>query len=190
MPARFVLSLSCLTSHPDFRTVLEKYQTPAAKFQAGLKSALAGAFGFRADLAAAVQRDAGATIVGVTSTVQHVPATTSLTADADLKQLLWLQDSLMDVYTSYRSVVLEHAALAEASSLPALHSYLKFARQQLDDDNDEEAGQINTLNGVADVLHFLHLTVSATLCHWGQPQYQRLPLGPRWVRSPMNCVLK
>ena len=76
-------------------------------------------------LAAAAQRDAGATIVNVTSAVQHIPHVGSLQQAELAGTVSLLQETLMQVYTSYRGVVSKHTAVAALVQSPAVLRYLE-----------------------------------------------------------------
>jgi len=118
--------------HQYFHTSAELLllSTPASKFEGGLRCALGGAFGVDASLAAAAQRDAGATIVNVTSSVQHIPHVSTLATGNLSQTLTLLQESLMDVYTAYRGVVQKHSGLANLVQSSVLLHFLEYTCRQ------------------------------------------------------------
>ena len=159
-------------------TELLSLSTPAAKFESGLRCALGGAFGVDVSLAAAAQRDAGATIVNVTSTVQHIPHVGGLKQPELAGTLSLLQETLMEVYTSYRGVVAKHASLAAMVQAPALLQFLQQSSVQHDDFPHEDP----TLPDM-DVTEYLQSQVSEPACQcgcrnaaWQLPSVTRLPV--------------
>ena len=137
------------------RAELLKLSTPAAKFEAGLRCALGGAFGVDVSLAAAAQRDAGATIVNVTSAVQHIPHVGSLQQAELAGTVSLLQETLMQVYTSYRGVVSKHAAVAALVQSPAVLRYLERVGAAAGEDCEIHSAQM-------DVVQYLDSEVSVS----------------------------